>query len=192
LPFTEKDFAASVGIPQGSGEIGFTSLERKWARPTCDVNGITTGYQGPGAKTVIPSKASVKVSMRLVPNQIPEKIKAAFEEAVRERLPSNVKHEIKWYGASAPVLVPIDSKPTQLAAQALAEGFGTPSTFMREGGSIPVVGQIKQILGIDTLLVGFGLPDDRVHSPDEKFDLDALHGGTRTAAVLYEKLASLK
>lgn len=191
LPFTEAEFAKSVGIPEGNGEAGFTSLERKWARPTCDVNGITTGYQGPGAKTVIASKASAKISMRLVPNQEPAKIQKAFEDAIRSRVPGNVKVEIKWYGASEPVLVPIDSKPTQLAAEALKVGFGKEPTFMREGGSIPVVGLIKRVLGIDTLLLGFGLPDDRVHSPNEKFDLDALHAGTRTAAALYEQLGKL-
>jgi acetylornithine deacetylase/succinyl-diaminopimelate desuccinylase-like protein len=191
LPFTEEAFARSVGIPHGSGEVGFTSLERKWARPTCDVNGITTGYQGPGAKTVIPSLASAKVSMRLVPNQDPTKVQRFFEQAVRSRCPDNVKLEIKWYGASEPVLVPIDSAPTKRAAEALKKGFGKDPTFMREGGSIPVVGLIKRVLGIDTLLIGFGLPDDRVHSPNEKFDLDALHCGTRTAAVLYAELAKL-
>jgi len=191
LPFSEAEFARSVGVPHGSGEKGFSSLERKWARPTCDVNGITTGYQGPGAKTIIPSMASAKISMRLVPNMDPAKIQRAFEQAIRSRCPDNVKVEIKWYGASEPVLVPMDSKPTQLAAEALKIGFGQQPTFMREGGSIPVVGLIKRVLGIDTLLVGFGLPDDRVHSPNEKFDLDALHGGTRTAAALYEQLAKL-
>ncbi len=191
LPFAEADFAAGVGIPAGSGETGYSSLERKWARPTCDVNGLTAGYQGPGAKTVIGSVASAKVSMRLVPNQDPAKIQAAFEKALRERLPSNVKHAVQWFGASAPVLVPIDSRPTKLAADALTIGFGQPSTFMREGGSIPVVELLKRTLGVDTLLVGFGLPDDRVHSPNEKFNLSALHGGTRTAAALYAKLAEL-
>jgi acetylornithine deacetylase/succinyl-diaminopimelate desuccinylase-like protein len=192
LPFSEDEFAKGLGIPHGNGEANFTSLERKWARPTCDVNGITTGYQGPGAKTVIPSVASAKISMRLVPNQNPRKIQTAFENAIRSRCPDNVKVEIKWYGASEPVLVPMDSKPTQLAAEALRIGFGAQPTFMREGGSIPVVGLIKRVLGIDTLLIGFGLPDDRVHSPNEKFDLDALHGGTRTAAALYEQLGKLK
>ena len=185
LPFTEESFAKSVGIPAGSGETGYTTLERKWARPTCDVNGITTGYQGPGAKTVIPSKASAKISFRLVPNQVPAKIQASFEQALRERLPHNVKHEVQWHGASPAALVPIDSKATRLATAALEVGFGKPSTFMRCGGSIPVVGLLKSTLGVDTLLVGFGLPDDRVHSPNEKFNLDALHGGTphRSGAV---------
>jgi acetylornithine deacetylase/succinyl-diaminopimelate desuccinylase-like protein len=192
LPFTDANFAKSVGIPEGTGEVGYSALERKWARPTLDVNGITTGYQGPGAKTVIPSKASAKISMRLVPNQDPLKVQSAFEQALRDRLPKNVKHQIKWYGASAPVLVPIDSPPTKLAMESLAIGFGTQPTFMREGGSIPVAGLIKSVLGLDTLLIGFGLPDDRVHSPNEKFDLNALHGGTRTAAALYAKLAALR
>ena len=191
LPFAEADFAAGVGIPAGSGEAGYSSLERKWARPTCDVNGLTAGYQGVGAKTVIASVASAKISMRLVPNQDPAQVQAAFERALRDRLPANVTHAVQWFGASAPVLVPIDSRPTTLAAEALAIGFQRQPTFMREGGSIPVVGLLKRALGLDTLLVGFGLPDDRVHSPNEKFNLSALHGGTRTAAALYAKLASL-
>lgn len=191
LPFDEKEFANSVGISHGNGEAGYSALERQWARPTCDVNGLTAGYQGPGAKTVIGSKASAKISMRLVPKQSPAKVQAAFERALKERLPDNVKYEIHWHGASEAALVPIDSKATRLALEALKIGFGQEPTFMRGGGSIPVVGHIKSILGLDTLLVGFGLPDDRVHSPNEKFDLDALHGGTRTAAALYAKLAEL-
>jgi acetylornithine deacetylase/succinyl-diaminopimelate desuccinylase-like protein len=102
-----------------------------------------------------------------------------------------VKVRFEWHGASEPVLVPIDGEPTKLAAEALRIGFGKKPTFMRSGGSIPVVGLIKRVLKIDTLLVGFGLPDDRVHSPNEKFDLDCLFGGTRTAAALYERLATL-
>jgi acetylornithine deacetylase/succinyl-diaminopimelate desuccinylase-like protein len=191
LPVHEEEFARSVGIPAGNGETGYSSLERTWGRPTCDVNGITAGYQGPGAKTVIPSKASVKVSFRLVPNQQPAKIQAAFGQALKDRLPHNVKYEVHWHGASPAVLVPIDSRATKLASEALQIGFGKPSTFVRGGGSIPVVGLFKSVLDMDTLLVGFGLPDDRVHSPNEKFNLDALHGGTRTAAALYEKLAQL-
>ena len=192
LPFDEAAFAAGVGVPAGSGEAGYSSVERKWARPTCDVNGLTAGYQGVGAKTVIASVASAKVSMRLVPDQDPARIQAAFANAVADRLPANVSHQIQWFGASAPVLVPIDGRPTRLAAEALAVGFGVEPTFMREGGSIPVVGLLKRVLGVDTLLIGFGLPDDRVHSPNEKFNLSALHGGTRTAAALYAKLAELK
>lgn len=192
LPLSEEAFAKSMGIRHGNGEKGYTSTERRWARPTCDINGITTGYQGPGAKTVIPSTASAKVSMRLVAIQDPQKIQASFEKTIRERLPANVEVRFEWHGASAPVLVPFDSPATQLAAAAVEQGFGQKPVFLRSGGSIPVVGLIKRVLGIDTLLVGFGLPDDRVHSPNEKFDLDAFHAGTRTAAVLYEKLSQLK
>jgi acetylornithine deacetylase/succinyl-diaminopimelate desuccinylase-like protein len=192
LPFDERQFAAGVGLTEGTGEAGYSSIERKWARPTLDINGLTSGYQGHGAKTVIPSKASAKVSMRLVPDMDPAKIQAIFEKSLRERCPKNVKIEFKQHGLAGPVLVPIEDIATKLAAEALEIGFGKAPTFMREGGSIPVVALIKRALGIDTLLIGFGLPDDRVHSPNEKFDLDALHGGTRTAAALYEKLAELR
>jgi acetylornithine deacetylase/succinyl-diaminopimelate desuccinylase-like protein len=191
LPFDDGAFLKEQGLSAGYGEAGYSTIERKWARPTCDVNGITSGYQGPGAKTIIPAKASAKISMRLVPNQDPAKIQASFEGVLRERCPKNVKIEFIQHGASGAVLVPIDGRPTQLAAEALEIGFGVKPTFMREGGSIPVVGLVKRTLGIDTLLVGFGLPDDRIHSPNEKFDLDALHCGTRTAAALYAKLGTL-
>jgi acetylornithine deacetylase/succinyl-diaminopimelate desuccinylase-like protein len=173
------------------GEAGYSAIERSWARPTCDINGLTSGYQGHGAKTIIPSTASAKVSMRLVPDQDPAKIAESFEKMIRDRCPKAVKLEFARHSAAPPVLVPREGKAMQLATDALREGFGAAPTLIRSGGSIPVVGLIKQVLGIDTLLVGFGLPDDRVHSPNEKFDLDALHGGTRTAAVLYGKLAQL-
>jgi acetylornithine deacetylase/succinyl-diaminopimelate desuccinylase-like protein len=129
--------------------------------------------------------------MRLVPNQDPLKIAAAFERTIRERAPETVRVEVITHSTTGPVLVPQQSKGVQLAAEALQIGFGVKPTFMREGGSIPVVSLFKSELNVDTLLVGFGLPDDRVHSPNEKFDLDALYGGTRTAAALYEKLAKL-
>jgi acetylornithine deacetylase/succinyl-diaminopimelate desuccinylase-like protein len=192
LPFDEKDYLRDLGVDAAPGEPGYSNLARRWGRPTCDVNGITTGYQGHGAKTVIPSKASAKVSMRLVPNQDPAKVRDAFERALRDRCPPGIKVEFKNHGLAPAALVPMDSQATRLAAEAVELGFGKLPTFMREGGSIPVVGLIKKVLGIDTLLVGFGLPDDRVHSPNEKMDLDALHRGTRTAAALYERLAQLR
>jgi succinyl-diaminopimelate desuccinylase len=191
LPFEEAAFQQEVGAPELFGEKGFTTLERKWARPTCDINGLTSGYQGPGAKTVLPGVASAKVSMRLVPNQDPAKIAAAFEKAIRERTPDTVKVEVHCHSHTAPVLVPRQSEAIKLAVKALEIGFGAKPTYMREGGSIPVVSLFKHELKIDTLLLGFGLSDDRVHSPNEKFDLDALHGGTRTAAALYDRLAAL-
>jgi len=191
LGFDEAAFARELALPFLSGENGFTTLQRKWARPTCDINGLTSGYQGPGAKTVIPAQASAKVSMRLVPNQDPAKIAAAFEETLRERCLKNVQIKFARHGLAPAALVPIDSAAMKLAAEAVAAGFGKPPIFMREGGSIPVVGLFKKELGVDTLLVGFGLPDDRIHSPNEKLDLECLFAGSRTAAVLYERLSHL-
>jgi acetylornithine deacetylase/succinyl-diaminopimelate desuccinylase-like protein len=167
LPFDEKQFLRDLKLDQTFGEAGH------------------------GAKTIIPSTASAKVSMRLVPNQDPLKIVTTFERTLRERCPKTVKIEFARHGLAGPVLVPREGKGMQAATEAVTEGFGVAPTLIREGGSIPVVGLIKSALGIDTLLIGFGLPDDRVHSPNEKFDLDALHKGTRTAAVLYAKLADL-
>jgi len=192
LPFDEANWLRNLKLDQTAGEAGYSTLERRWARPTCDINGLTSGYQGHGAKTIIPSTASAKVSMRLVPHQDPLKIVTTFERTLRERCPKTVKIEFARHGLAGAVLVPREGRAMTLAAEALQQGFGTAPTLIREGGSIPVVGLIKTTLGIDTLLIGFGLPDDRVHSPNEKFDLDALHKGTRTAAVLYEKLAKLK
>jgi acetylornithine deacetylase/succinyl-diaminopimelate desuccinylase-like protein len=192
LPFDETELAAELKLPALAGEIGYSALERSWARPTCDINGLTSGYQGPGAKTVIASKASAKVSMRLVPTQDPVAVRDAFIKAMRERCPKCVTVEVTCHSYTPAVLVPMHSPAMELASEAIETGFGARPTFMRGGGSIPVVELIKSILGIDTLLVGFGLPDDRVHSPNEKFDLDALHKGARTAAALYERLARLE
>ena len=181
-----------MGVPALFGEAGFTTLERKWARPTLDINGLTSGYQGPGAKTIIPAKASAKVSMRLVPDQDPKKIEAAFRRALEQRVPKTVTLDIHVHSGAHPSLLPIDNPATQLAAKAVKTGFGLDPVFMREGGTVPVGTLFKSALGIDTIFVGFGLSDDRVHSPNEKFDLDALHKGTRTAAALYAELANLK
>ncbi len=191
LAFDEEDDLKEIGLTAGMGEEGFTTLERRWARPTCDINGITAGYQGLGAKTVIPAKASAKVSMRLVPNQNPKKIQEIFESTLRSRCPKNVKIEFLNHGLAGPVRTPIEGKAVKLATEAVEAGFGVKPALISSGGSIPVVELFKRVLGIDTLLVGFGLPDDRVHSPNEKFDLEALYAGTRTAAVLYEKLSRL-
>src|SRR4051812_27403266 len=130
--------------------------------------------------------------MRLIPNQDPKNIAAAFTQAMKDRVPKGCKVEVVTHSFTAPVLVPREGDALQRAASALEIGFGIKPTLMREGGSIPVVAHIKSTLGIDTLLVGFGLPDDRIHSPNEKFDLDALHSGVRTAAALYEQLAHMK
>jgi acetylornithine deacetylase/succinyl-diaminopimelate desuccinylase-like protein len=192
LPFDEKLFADELELKELCGEGGYNTIERRWARPTLDINGLSSGYEGPGAKTIIPSSATAKVSMRLVPNQDPHKIQRTFEQTLRARCPSYVKIEFHQYGAAEPVLVPREGRAMQLAAEAVQIGFGTPPVLTREGGTIPVVAMIKSVLGIDTILVGFGLPDDRIHSPNEKFDLEALHQGTRTAAALYERMGGLR
>jgi acetylornithine deacetylase/succinyl-diaminopimelate desuccinylase-like protein len=191
LPYDEAAMLKEIGLSATTGEAGFTTLERSWARPTCDNNGITAGYQGPGAKTVIPAKASAKVSMRLVADQDPKKIQQIFESTLRERCPKNVKIEFANHGLAGPVRTPIEGNAVKLAMEAVEAGFGVKPALISSGGSIPVVELFKRVLGVDTLLVGFGLPDDRVHSPNEKFDLEALYAGTRTAAVLYEKLSGL-
>lgn len=191
LPFNDESHRKEMGVPHLFGEAGFTTLERKWARPTLDINGLTSGYQGPGAKTIIPAKASAKVSMRLVPDQDPRKIEAAFRRTLESRVPKTVTLDIHLHSGAHPSLLPIDNPATQLAAKAVQTGFGKAPVFMREGGTVPVGTLFKQTLGIDTLFIGFGLSDDRVHSPNEKFDLDALHKGTRTAAALYAELANL-
>jgi len=192
LPWDDKRYEIELNLPRVFGEKGYTTLERRWARPTCDINGLTSGYQGPGAKTVLPCEASAKVSMRLVPNQDPIKIIEGFETTLHARCPGHVRLEISCHSHTPAVVVPTEGKAIQLAREALEIGFGQRPTLMREGGSIPVVSMFKKELGIDTLLLGFGLEDDNVHAPNEKFDLDALHGGTRTAAALYERLANLR
>ncbi len=191
LPFDEKQYAADLKLPGLTGETGFSALERLWARPTCDINGITGGYQGPGSKTVIASKASAKVSMRLVPNQDAVAVRDAFIEAMRQRCPSCVKLDVECFGQTPAVLVPQNSRGIELASEAIEIGYRIRPVLIRGAASIPVVELIKSNLGIDTLLVGFGLPDDCVHSPNEKFDLEALYSGARTAAALYERLAKL-
>lgn len=191
LPFDEKQYAADLKLPGLTGETGFSALERLWARPTCDINGITGGYQGPGSKTVIASKASAKVSMRLVPNQDAVAVRDAFIEAMRQRCPSCVKLDVECFGQTPAVLVPQNSRGIESASEAIEIGYRIRPVLIRGAASIPVVELIKSNLGIDTLLVGFGLPDDCVHSPNEKFDLEALYSGARTAAALYERLAKL-
>jgi succinyl-diaminopimelate desuccinylase len=176
---------------QLGGETGYSTLERQWARPTCDINGMTSGYQGPGAKTIIPATASAKLSMRLVPSQDPATIARMVEQALRRRCPETVKMEVSGVTWSPPILIPHDGAPIRAATDAYKVGFNAVPTLIRCGGTLHVVPQIKSLLGIDTLLVGFGLPDDRVHSPNEKFDLDALHCGTRTSAALYQNLAGI-
>lgn len=188
LGFDEAEFLGGIGLSVPSGERGRTGLERLWARPTADVNGIWGGYAGPGAKTVIAAEAGAKVSFRLVPGQDPAAVEQSFREFVQARLPADARAEITG-DASPGVEVPADSRFVQAAQEALAEEYGRPAVLIGSGGSIPVVGSMRRLLGMDSVLMGFGLADDQVHSPNEKFEWRCFHKGLRSHARLLGKLA---
>ena len=190
LAFSEHDFLGQIGLSVPVGETGRGGLERLWARPTADINGIWGGYAGPGSKTVIPAEAHAKVSFRLVPGQNHAKVAEAFQAFVRARLPADARASFQVFSASPGIEVPADSVFIQAAQAALAEEYGRPAAMIGCGGSIPVVSSLKQLLGLDTVLMGFGLDDDQVHSPNEKFDLRCFHQGTRSHARLLAKLAA--
>lgn len=190
LPFSEDEFQASVGVTELVGELGFTTLERKWARPTCDVNGLYGGYQGPGPKTVLPCQAGAKFSFRLVPDQDVKTVGEQLRTHLNAVCPRGVTYElIEHHGAPA-VLVNVKGSPAvEAASRAIEAGFGTRPVFVREGGSIPVVGLFKTRLGVDTLLLGWGQSDDNLHGPNEKFSLADFHKGIKTSARLLAELA---
>jgi acetylornithine deacetylase/succinyl-diaminopimelate desuccinylase-like protein len=189
IGFSEEDFLATAGLRTPAGELGRSVLERLWSRPTCDVNGIWGGYTGAGAKTVIPAKASAKLSFRLVPDQDPEKVLAGLRRYVEDRLPPDFAYELQEFGLSPAIRVPTDLPHLRAAERAAASVFGREPVLMGCGGSIPVVGSMKRLLGLDTLLIGFGLDDDRVHSPNEKFELVCYERGIRTHVALLGELA---
>ena len=188
LPFREDGFLAEVGSPSLWGEEGYTTLERKWARPTFDVNGLVSGHTGPGSKTVLPSKAGAKFSMRIVPDQEPQEIARLAEEYLRRIAPPGVSIEFITHHHAAPVIVRRDIPAMRAAEAAVERGFGRKPVFIREGGSIPVVGTFKQELGADTILLGLGLPDDNAHSPNEKFCVQDFYRGMATMAAFLEEL----
>jgi len=189
LPLTDEQFMQQLGVTGLSGESGYTSLERRWARPTCDINGLTSGYQGEGAKTVLPARASAKFSFRLVPNQDPRKITASLRKFLEDRLPPGIALELVDHHGAPGVLVSLDSPYMSAAAAAIEAGFGRAPVFIREGGSIPIVTTFTHELGADVLLLGWGQNDDNTHSPNEKFSLDDYHRGTRASAQLWQELA---
>ncbi|MCS6954235.1 MAG: dipeptidase [Bryobacterales bacterium] len=188
LPFDEAEFLAKeVGAPCLIGERGYSVLERLWARPTFEVHGVAGGFTGTGAKTVIPARATAKVSFRLVPQQDPDKLIAAFREFVRSKTPDGIRTEVRVLSAAPAVRVNPDHPAIQVAARCLSEAFGRPTVFIRSGGSIPIVGEFAKHLGIPTILMGFGLPDDGLHSPNEKFRLDNYYKGILTVARFLEQ-----
>jgi len=190
LPFDEEAFHRDLDVDALPGEEGFSVLERVWARPTLDVNGLWSGYTGEGAKTVLPALASAKLSCRLVPDQDPERVAQLVEERLQALTPAGCRVEIQRLHGARPVLLPVEAPAIQAAAAALRRGFGAEPVFIREGGSIPVVEAFQRLLGTPVVLLGFGRPDDRAHGPDEKLNLDDFRKGIRTSAWLWELLAA--
>ncbi|MDP6890276.1 MAG: M20/M25/M40 family metallo-hydrolase, partial [Phycisphaerales bacterium] len=191
LGFDEAGFLQEVGLPESTGETGCTILERIWSRPTLDVNGIFGGYTGDGAKTVIPSHATAKFSCRLVPGQNPEAIEAMIRGYLEKNTPAGCRWTIVSHGANPAIQVPDESPWLEAAQGALKQIWGRPAVLMGCGGSIPVVGSFQTILKADSLLIGFGLDDDRVHSPNEKFDIACFRGGVRSHAAVVMALAAV-
>ncbi len=188
LPFDEAAFRADLKVAGLRPEPGYTALEHLWARPTCDVNGMHGGFIGEGAKTVLPSRANAKLSCRLVPDQDPEKIADLLEAHLRERVPVGIELKVTRHHNGRPVIVPMDHAVIQAGMEALEKAFGVKPVYQREGGSIPIVDDFKDVLGVDTLLMGFGLPEGRCHSPNENMELENFFGGIRAAAWFYHLL----
>jgi acetylornithine deacetylase/succinyl-diaminopimelate desuccinylase-like protein len=191
LPWKKKDFEAAVGAPGYTGEKGFTTVERLWIRPTLELNGMWGGYQGEGAKTVIPSKAYAKFSTRLVPDQNPKKIVQLVEKQVRKLLPKSVRCKFEVLSMGKPWVAAYHGGIFHVAQGALQKGFGKKAVFIREGGSIPFVTQMHDTFKVPCVLIGFGLPDENAHAPDEHLALENYYGGIKAIAHLYEDLASL-
>ncbi|MCC7156918.1 MAG: dipeptidase [Bryobacterales bacterium] len=188
LPFNESEFLAKeVGSSQLTGEPGYSVFERTWARPTLEVHGIAGGFTGAGAKTVIPAKATAKVSFRLVPKQDPEKVAAAFKSWVAANTPKGIRTEVRVLSGGPAIVVNPDHPAIHLAAEAFQDILKKPTVFTRSGGSIPIVGEFQKFLGIPTVLMGFGLPDDGLHSPNEKYKIDNYYKGIMTIAHFFEK-----
>lgn len=191
LGFDEAAFLKGAGLEHSHGEQDRLPLERLWSRPTADINGIWGGYTGEGSKTVIAATASCKLSCRLVPDQDPMKIAAGIEAFFNERAPKDAKLSFRFFGRSPGLKVATDTPYFKAAEQGLKDVFGKAPALMGCGGSIPVVGSMQRILGLDSLLVGFGLEDDRLHSPNEKFELACLHKGIRANAAILGRFATL-
>lgn len=188
LPWSDKKYAKELGVKELYGEKGFTTLERVWARPTLECNGIWGGFTGEGAKTVLPSRASAKISMRLVPDQKSDKIAALFEKHIKKIAPKTVQVTVRFLHGGEAAITPIDSPGVMAAIAALEKGFGKKPLYQREGGSIPIVVQFKELLGLDTVLLGFGLPDENAHAPDEFINLDNFFGGIKTSVHFFNEL----
>ena len=191
LPFDEKEWLASTGAAAVFGEKGYSTLERVWARPTLDCNGIGGGFQGEGAKTIIPARVVAKISCRLVPHQEPEEIARQVGDYLEKIAPPGVRVKVVYLHGGRPYLAPTDHPVFEVAKRAFAKAFGRPTVFIREGGSIPFVRTIADATGKPCLLMGFGQPDENAHAPNEWLDLENYHLGIKSAAYLYDELAKL-
>jgi acetylornithine deacetylase/succinyl-diaminopimelate desuccinylase-like protein len=190
LPFDEERFRRDLGAPQLFGEKGYGTLQRIWSRPTLEVNGLCGGFTGEGAKTVIPAGAMAKISMRLVPNQDPDRVAQLFEQHLKTVTPPSVEITLTRMSDGKPWLAPIDHPAIRAASRAFEKGFGKAPVFVREGGSIPVVATLADILGLSTVLMGVGLPDENAHAPNEKLDLDNFQNGIVSAAHFFNEFSN--
>jgi acetylornithine deacetylase/succinyl-diaminopimelate desuccinylase-like protein len=192
LPFNERQYKKDFGIPKVFGESGYTTLERTWARPTFEVNGLLSGFTGEGAKTVLPAVAMAKVSMRLVANQDPDKIANLFEAHLKKIAPKTVALKITRMHGGKPWMTSYDNPFVQAAGRAIEKGFGQKPVYTREGGSIPVVSTFQEELGLPSVLFGVGLPDENAHAPNEKLDVANFHGGIIASAIFYDEIAKTR
>jgi len=192
LPFNDRRFCKELGSPKLFGEKDYTTLERMWVRPTFEVNGLYSGFTEEGAKTVIPAVAMAKVSMRLVPDQNPEKVGDLFEAYVRKVAPRTVDVSVTRMHTGKPWMTDFANPFVQAAGRAIERGFGRKPVFTREGGSIPVIASFEERLGLPAVLFGIGLPDENAHAPNEKLDLDNFHRGVISVAALYEEIGALR
>lgn len=192
LPFNKDEYLAKTGSAGLFGDGDYTVLEQIWGRPTLDVNGITGGYQGEGAKTIIPSWAKCKITMRLVADQNPDDICDKIEKYILKTCPDYVRCEVVKHGGAKGVVVPTDGPWLEAAGRAIETGFGIEPVFIKEGGSIPVVGTFKEVLGVNTLLLGWGQSDDNAHSPNERFAINDFERGCYSALALIDELSKVK
>src|SRR5690349_10866495 len=191
LPFNETRYRKELGAPKLFGETGYSTLERVWARPTFEVNGLLSGFTGEGAKTVLPAVSMAKVSMRLVPDQDPKKIGDLFEAYIRKIAPKTVELKVTRMHGGKPWMTEFDNTYVRAAGRAIEKGFGKAPVFNRERGSIPVVSTFQEELGLPSVLFGVGLPDENAHAPNEKLDLSNFHNGIIASAFLYDEVANV-
>jgi acetylornithine deacetylase/succinyl-diaminopimelate desuccinylase-like protein len=191
LPFDAEAYRRQLGVPELVGEEGHTTLERIWARPTLEINGLLSGFTGKGTKTVLPSRAMAKVSMRLVPDQDPAEIARLFRERVEALAPPGVRVEVRAHHGGRAFLTDLDDPSMQAAARALARGFGREPVFIREGGSVPVAVDFGEALKLPVVLMGFGTPDENAHAPNEHLNLDNFYSGMKTAVYFLEEFSKL-